>query len=91
MIERLFDCLYRVGKDKYMHIVFGAVIASVLLCVFFWLPLWANILISVVCVSACALIKDLVIDDATDYKDILCTILGGALLWLPIIILWLWI
>lgn len=87
LLNKLFGWFLAIGKDRYIHIVLGTMIASVLLCVFAWLPLWINLLISLVVVLAAALLKDLVIDSTADWVDILCTWLGGSLIWLPVILL----
>lgn len=78
--------MFSIGKDKYMHIVVGSLIASLSLIVFCFLPLWANLIISVLLVLSSALMKDLVIDDKPDWVDIVCTIVGGLFVWLPVII-----
>lgn len=91
LLSKIIGWLYGIGIDRYMHMVFGGLIASVCLCVFCWLPLWANMLISVMVVLSAALIKDLLIDDKPDVWDILCTVSGGVPVWLPFIILTIWI
>lgn len=78
--------MFAIGKDKYMHISVGSLIASLSLIIFCWLPIWANLIISVLLVLSSALIKDLVIDDKPDWVDIVCTIVGGLFVWLPVII-----
>ena len=88
LLSRLFGWFLAIAKDRYIHPVLGTTIASVILCIFSWLPLWINILISFVVVLAAALLKDLVIDSTADWVDILCTWFGGALLWLPVILLY---
>lgn len=87
LLSKMFGWFFAIGKDRYMHITLGALIACLTLCVFCFLPMWANMLASVVVVAAAALIKDLVIDSTADWVDILCTWLGGAIVWLPVILL----
>lgn len=84
-LSKIFTALFAVGKDKYMHITFGALIASVALCLFCWLPAWASVLISVLLTLSGALIKDFVIDEKADLSDILCTIIGGIIVWCPFV------
>ncbi len=87
LLSNVFGWLFAIGKDRYMHIVVGSLIASLSLIVFCWLPMWANMLISVIVVSAAALIKDYAIDITPDWVDIVCTSVGGLMVWLPVIIL----
>lgn len=86
LLSKIFWWMFSIGKDKYLHIVMGALIACLSLIIFSWLPLWADLLTSVVIIMSSALLKDLVIDDKPDWMDILCTILGGVIVCLPVII-----
>ena len=86
-LSKIFTALYGIGKDRYMHIVVGTLIACLSLVVFCWLPLWANLLISVIMVLAAAVIKDCVIDAQADVCDIVCTAMGGVMVWTPYIVL----
>lgn len=86
LLSKFFGWIFSIGKDKYLYIVMGALIACLSLIIFSWLPLWANLLISIVIITSSALLKDLVIDDKPDWVDILCTILGGVIVCLPVII-----
>ena len=86
LLNKIFAWLYGIGIDRYLHIVFGVLIACITLIAMCWLPIWANMIISAVVVVAAALLKDLVIDDNPDWVDIVCTIVGGLLVWLPVIV-----
>lgn len=86
-LSKLFGWFFAIGKDRYMHITLGTLIACLTLCAFCFLPMWANMLVSLCVVSAAALIKDLVIDDKPDWVDVVCTWIGGLCVWLPVIIM----
>ena len=86
LLSKIFGWMFSIGKDKYMHIVVGSLTAGLSLIVFCWFPIWANLIISVLLVLSSALLKDLVIDDKPDWVDIVCTIVGGLFVWLPVII-----
>lgn len=88
LLSKILTALFAVGQDKYMHVTFGALIASVALCLFCWLPAWASMLISVLLVLSAALIKDLVIDSKPDWHDIVAGVVGGLIVWMPVILQW---
>lgn len=85
-LNKIFKWLFTIDKDKYMHAVIGALIASLFLSVFCFLPSWINFIISAIMVISSALIKDLIIDVKPDFIDILYTLGGGIIVWLPWII-----
>ena len=85
MIE-LLNKLFAVGENRYVHSTIGAVIASIMCCAFCWLPLWANILISVLVVSGIAVYKECGMDSKVDLIDIAFTVGGGAVVWVTLIV-----
>lgn len=82
MIKNLLKKLLAIGENRYVHSTIGAVIASIMCCVFCWLPLWANLLISVLVVSGVAVYKEYGMDSQADLIDIAFTVGGGAIVWI---------
>lgn len=78
--------LLAVGENRYVHSTIGAAIASIMCCAFCWLPLWANLLISVLVVSGVAVYKECGMDSQVDLIDIAFTVGGGAIVWVAWII-----
>lgn len=78
--------LLAVGENRYAHSTIGAVIASIMCCALCWLPLWANLLISVLVVSGTAVYKEYGIDSQADLVDIAFTVGGGAVVWVTLIV-----
>lgn len=85
-VKTLLNRLLAIGENRYVHSTIGAVIASIVCCAFFWLPLWANILISVLVVSGAAVYKEYGLDSNADLLDIAFTVLGGAVVWVTLIV-----
>lgn len=85
-LSKIFAVFGKIGKDRYMHFTFGAIIASIAMVATCWLPAWVMIVAAVISVLTAGLIKDLVIDEEPDSIDILCTIGGGIAVWLPVIL-----
>ena len=86
LLSKLFGWLNLIGKDRYMHVVLGAFIASVTLCLFCQFPMWADISISILIVLTAALVKDCLIDSKADILDIVSTLIGGIMVWLGYIV-----
>lgn len=78
--------LLAIGENRYVHSTIGAVIASIMCCAFCWLPLWANLLISVLVVSGTAVYKEYGMDSQADLIDIAFTVGGGAVVWVTLIL-----
>lgn len=78
--------LLAIGENRYVHSTVGAVVASIVCCVLCWLPLLANIMASVIVVSCLAVYKECGMDAKADLLDIVFTIIGGATVWLCLII-----
>lgn len=74
-----------VGENRYVHSTIGALIASIVCCALYWMPLWANIMESVVVVSGLAVYKEYCMDGKADLIDIAFTIAGGATVWVCVI------
>lgn len=87
LLNKIFAWFYSIGKDRYMHFAFGAVIATVAVIATCWLPSWLSLTLSAVTVIGASIVKEVTIDDMADYVDAICTIAGGAAVWLPIIAL----
>lgn len=78
--------LLAIGENRYIHSTIGAIIASIMCCAFCWLPLWANILISVLVVSGVAVYKEYGMDRKADLIDIAFTVGGGTVVWVTLIV-----
>ena len=85
-LSKLFGKILAVGENRYVHSTIGALIASIMCCAFCWLPLWANLLISVLVVSGLAVYKEYGLDSNADLLDIAFTIVGGAIVWVTWIV-----
>lgn len=77
-LSKLFGKILAVGENRYVHSTIGALIASIMCCAFCWLPLWANIMASVVVVSGLAVYKEYGVDGKADLLDIAFTVAGGV-------------
>ncbi len=84
-MNRIFKFLEKIGKDKYQHFAIGALIASVVLCICSWckLPFAATHFIALVCVLLAELVKEFCLDTEPDVKDVIATLLGGAVVGVP--------
>lgn len=85
-MEELFKRLLATGENRYVHSTIGAAIASIMCCAFCWLPLWANLMISVLVVSGTAVYKEYGMDSQADLIDIAFTVGGGAVVWICLMI-----
>ena len=85
-VKMLLTRLLAIGENRYVHSTIGAVIASIMCCAFCWLPLWANLLISVLVVSGIAVYKEYGMDEKPDLLDIAFTIGGGVVVWVTLIV-----
>lgn len=89
-MKRIFDkivgWLNGIGADKYKHFAVGtAVAAVVLLAVALFVPKWLALAASVVTVAVAAIGKEKA-DAKADPCDIVATLCGGAVVWLPFLI-----
>lgn len=84
-MSKLFSKLLAVGENRYIHSTIGALIASIVCCALCWLPLWANIMASVIVVSGLAVFKEYGMDAKADLLDIAFTVGGGAVVWVCVI------
>ncbi len=89
-MKRIFDkivgWLNGIGADKYKHFAVGtAVAAIVLLAVVLFVPKWLALAASVVTVAVAAVGKEKA-DAKADLRDIVATLCGGAVVWLPFLI-----
>ena len=84
--SKLFSKILAVGENRYVHSTIGALIASIMCCAFCWLPLWANLLISVLVVSGFAVYKEYGMDSKVDLIDIGFTVGGGVIVWVTLIV-----
>lgn len=94
-IERIIAALLAIRADLYQHFALGAAIAAVSFIIGFlasviWMPCTAaaaiGIVLAAVVVAAAAAIKEWVIDESVDYKDLAATALGGLAVIVPAII-----
>lgn len=85
-MKEWFEKLLAIGEHRYVHSTIGAIIASIMCCALCWLPLWANLLISVLVVSGTAVYKEYGIDSQADLVDIAFTVGGGAVVWVTLIV-----
>lgn len=87
LLIRLLNRLGGIGKDKYQHFTIGAVVA----CAAFLAPrlLGAGsglaLGVSAVLVLCAALYKEYRLDPVPDARDILATMLGGAVVWVTVV------
>lgn len=81
-MKEWFEKLLAIGEHRYVHSTIGAIIASIMCCAFCWLPLWANLMISVLVVSGVAVYKEYGMDSKADLIDIAFTVGGGAIVWI---------
>lgn len=85
-IEKIIGWLNRISADKYKHQALGSDIAAVVLLALVWfVPQWLALTASVVAVIAAAVGKEKV-DAKADLRDIVATLCGGAVVWLPFLI-----
>ena len=86
-LSKLFGKILAVGENRYIHSTIGALIASIMCCALCWLPLWANIMASIIVVSGLAVYKEYGMDGKADLIDIAFTIVGGIIVILPILLI----
>lgn len=86
LFDKIVGWMNRIPADKYKHFAVGAAIAAlVLLAVALFVPKWLALTASVVAVIAVAVGKEKV-DAKADLRDIVATLCGGAVVWLPFLI-----
>ena len=86
IFDKIIGWLNRFGADKYKHFAVGtAVAAIVLLAVTFFVPKWLALTASVVAVIAAAVGKEKA-DAKADLRDIVATLYGGTVVWLPFLV-----
>lgn len=85
-IEKIIGWLNRIPADKYKHFAVGTAVAAVVLLALVWfVPQWLALTASVVAVSAAAVGKEKA-DAKADLRDIVATLYGGTVVWLPFLI-----
>lgn len=86
IITKIIGWLNRIPADKYKHQALGSDIAAVVLLALVWfVPQWLALTASVVAVIAAAVGKEKA-DAKADFRDIVATFYGGAVVWLPFLI-----
>ena len=85
-IEKIVGWMNRIPADKYKHFAVGAFVAAVVLLALVWfVPQWLALTASVVAVIAAAVGKEKA-DAKADLRDIVATLCGGVVVWLPFLI-----
>ena len=83
IITKIVGWLNRIPADKYKHQALGADIAAVVLLVLVaFVPRWLALTASVIAV----IVGKEKADAKTDLRDIVATLCGGAVVWLPFLI-----
>lgn len=86
IFDKIVGWLNGIGADKYKHQALGSDIAAVVLLALVWfVPQWLALTASVVAVIVAAVGKEKA-DAKTDLRDIVATLCGGAVVWLPFLI-----
>ena len=86
IITKIVGWLNPIPADKYKHQALGADIAAVVLLVLVaFIPRWLALTASVIAVIVAAVGKEKA-DAKTDLRDIVATLCGGAVVWLPFLI-----
>ena len=85
ILNWIFNALDKIGKDKYQHFTFGALIATVafLLLLTFCkadLAWWISFFV----VFLTEMCKEFIIDSKADEKDLIATMLGWAAVGAPL-------
>ena len=80
--------LNRLGKDKYQHFAAGVVLAAfgAVVPLLLGLPMWFALGYSALAVGTLAAIKEYAVDSAPDGQDLLATGIGGAVVWVVVLI-----
>jgi hypothetical protein len=87
LFNKLLSLLLQISTDKYQHFAIGTVISSIVLIICsILLPNALAYILSFSITLAAAYIKEKVIDNKIDYKDIIATVLGGLVVILSAII-----
>lgn len=76
-ILRICSWLIRRGADKWLHFLFGLAVAQLVMLV--PLPTWCRIAVSMAAVALSDIAKECALDSFFNKKDLLYTVLGGAL------------
>lgn len=86
IINKIVGLLNGIGADKYKHFAVGTAVAAIVLLALVWfVSQWLALTASVVAVIAAAVGKEK-IDAKADLRDIVATLCGGAVVWLPFLI-----
>ena len=86
IFTKIVGWMNKIGADKYKHFTLGSVIATaIIMALALFVPKWAAIAASVVTVAVAAIGKEKV-DDKADLREIVATLCGGAVVWLPFLI-----
>jgi len=90
-MNKILPLLNRIPKDKWQHLNIGSVIAAVafiagLVAVGFWTGFAASVAV-VVAAAYCKEVWDGKNGGVFDRMDIVATLIGGAVIWLPLLVL----
>ncbi|OUN59609.1 hypothetical protein [Alistipes sp. An66] len=86
ILDKIVGWMNRIPADKYKHQALGADIAAVVLLALVWfVPQWLALTASVVAVIAAAVGKEKA-DAKADLRDIVATLCGGVVVWLPFLV-----
>ena len=86
IFDKIVGWLNGIGGAKCKHQVLASAIAAVVLLALVWfVPPWLALTASVVAVIAAAVGKEKV-DAKADLRDIVASLCGGAVVWLPFLI-----
>jgi hypothetical protein len=85
LINKFFTWLGSIGLDKYQHFTFGVLVACISALTVCWLPLWAIVIISMLCTALVALGKEWY-DDIVDWWDFGFTMFGGLTVWIALVL-----
>ena len=85
-MKKIFKLLDKISKDKWQHSSLGALIAAIIFCVCVWCGLQFAVatFISIAGLWLIELGKEFFLDSKADWKDIVATMLGGLMVWLPL-------
>ena len=85
--DEIFGKILAVGENRYVHSTIGALIASIVMCLFpIFTKMWISVLVCAVITAAIAIVKEYLFDSKSDWIDVIYTIIGSLFICLPMII-----